>query len=577
MSPAGIREIIESVIVAFVLAFLFRTFEAEAFVIPTGSMAPTLMGRHKDVACPKCGFAFQVGASEEVDPQTGASRNMPVVAGTCPNCRFTFDMAPGNPQHESYLSFRGDRILVAKFPYQLAEPDRWDVVVFKYPSMAKMNFIKRVVGLPDETLQIWHGDIWVKHSGESGFSIARKPPNKVVAMMQPVYDSDSLSPELIQRGWPARWQPQTAERGIWKSSSDGKSFSCEGTGQGAVWLRYEHRVPNYLDWQCLLENRSITPSKPQLITDFAAYNTDQTRSGQPGGMGGGAWDGGLPDHAFGMGIQPQLKSLGLNWVGDLILEGTFESQTASGQVLLDLVKGGFHFRCELDLARQTASLAIDGQPKFHPTATLPISGPGKHRFRFANVDHQLLLWIDGSLIQFDQATVYSLPDAAEQPQEDDLQPVGIGSKGAALVVSHLRLCRDIYYIAESAGQGHNGEATPHYSLRGFTDIPFQNLTLESVPRFFSDPSQWDLFTQRRHVEFLLEKDQFFMLGDNSAASKDSRLWLSDSGPHVQYFVDRELLIGKALFIYWPHSWNVVPGTPIPFPFFPNFPRMGFVR
>ena len=47
-SPAAIRETIESVVIAFVLAFLFRTFEAEAFVIPTGSMAPTLMGRHKD-------------------------------------------------------------------------------------------------------------------------------------------------------------------------------------------------------------------------------------------------------------------------------------------------------------------------------------------------------------------------------------------------------------------------------------------------------------------------------------------------------------------------------------------------
>ena len=55
-SAAAIRETIESVVIAFVLAFLFRTFEAEAFVIPTGSMAPTLMGRHKDYDCPKCGY-----------------------------------------------------------------------------------------------------------------------------------------------------------------------------------------------------------------------------------------------------------------------------------------------------------------------------------------------------------------------------------------------------------------------------------------------------------------------------------------------------------------------------------------
>src|SRR6476659_5463063 len=50
----SMRETVESIAVAFILAFLFRTFVAEAFVIPTGSMATTLMGRHKDVQCPNC-------------------------------------------------------------------------------------------------------------------------------------------------------------------------------------------------------------------------------------------------------------------------------------------------------------------------------------------------------------------------------------------------------------------------------------------------------------------------------------------------------------------------------------------
>ena len=52
------RETIESIVVAFVLAFLFRTFEAEALVIPTGSMAPTLYGQHRDVYCEQCGTRF---------------------------------------------------------------------------------------------------------------------------------------------------------------------------------------------------------------------------------------------------------------------------------------------------------------------------------------------------------------------------------------------------------------------------------------------------------------------------------------------------------------------------------------
>ena len=46
----GVRETIESVIVAIILAMLFRGFEAEAFIIPTGSMAPSLQGQHMDLA-----------------------------------------------------------------------------------------------------------------------------------------------------------------------------------------------------------------------------------------------------------------------------------------------------------------------------------------------------------------------------------------------------------------------------------------------------------------------------------------------------------------------------------------------
>ena len=42
--PHGGRETVESIVIAVILAFLFRTFVAEAFVIPTGSMAPHNQG-----------------------------------------------------------------------------------------------------------------------------------------------------------------------------------------------------------------------------------------------------------------------------------------------------------------------------------------------------------------------------------------------------------------------------------------------------------------------------------------------------------------------------------------------------
>src|SRR4051812_9491171 len=119
----GHRETVEAIVVAMILALLIRGFEAEAFVIPTGSMAPTLMGRHKEITCPQCGFVYPVNASEESEP---------VAWGTCANCRYQLSV-------KDAPSFKGDRILVMKFPYDLpgvpgaGGPDRWDVVVFKYP------------------------------------------------------------------------------------------------------------------------------------------------------------------------------------------------------------------------------------------------------------------------------------------------------------------------------------------------------------------------------------------------------------------------------------------------------------
>ena len=71
------RESIESFVVVF-LAFLVWSFEAEGFVIPTGSMAPTLMGRHKEIVCPECGYTYTVNADCEVDSSgSGASTGHP--------------------------------------------------------------------------------------------------------------------------------------------------------------------------------------------------------------------------------------------------------------------------------------------------------------------------------------------------------------------------------------------------------------------------------------------------------------------------------------------------------------------
>ncbi|MDP2940204.1 MAG: signal peptidase I [Candidatus Omnitrophota bacterium] len=108
---SAIREWIESIVIAFILAMFIRTFIVQAFKIPTGSMRPTLM--------------------------------------------------------------EGDRILVNKFIYgakipfrdirlpALRQPKRGDVIVFVYPEDTSRDFIKRLIAQGDESVQIQNGKILI--------------------------------------------------------------------------------------------------------------------------------------------------------------------------------------------------------------------------------------------------------------------------------------------------------------------------------------------------------------------------------------------------------------------------------
>ena len=568
-SPAAMwRETIESIVIAFVLAFLFRTFEAEAFVIPTGSMAPTLMGRHKDLLCEKCGYPFRVSASDEMDSNTNRRSNSLVVACTCPMCRYTMDVRSDNAQGKTYRSYKGDRILVGKFPYQYRDPKRWEVTVFKYPGGAKTNFIKRIVGLPNETLRISHGDIFTMKKGEDVFSIERKPPAKARSMLQMVYDNDyargvddSLG-ILLDRGWPARWSGLSLNEnsGGW-GTTDHVSFQTDGSAEDTAWLEYRHILPSHEDWDYLAEGQ-LPPGElknnPRLISDFCGYNTD---------IVGFVNDRRRSDTSR---PEPLAEKMGLHWVGDLAVECQVDIGGNTGQVLLGLVEGGKHFLCTIDVATGTATLEIPGCADFGPlTAADVISGPGKYRLMFANVDDKLRLWVGRRVVEFEGDGEYSLLGLdTTKPREDDLRPVRIGSRGAALHVSHLKVYRDIYYISAKDSSSRIITDFPHHPW------PYDPMTAKEVARVLSDPEHWGHFGTPRAVDFELQEGQFLALGDNSAESKDGRLWGSEGH---EYFVERDLLIGQAIWIYWPHSLDKIPGTEIPIRLFPNFWRMWFVE
>ena len=288
------RETVEAFVVAFVLALLFRAFIAEAFVIPTGSMAPSLMGAHKDVFCSECDFQFPVGASLE---NRGSVTQEAVVGGICPNCRHVESLnLVENPDHGT---FNGDRILVSKFSYALGEPERWDVIVFKVPVNPKQNYIKRLVGLPNETISILHGDVYAKPTdgngepestqtlvGDKTFpdlgQILRKDPPTQDAMSHVVYNSDYQADSLMKSEYPARLQPwrpgaTTPPTDSWnvQRSTDGLSATIQTTSDEMQWLRYFHRWPTSAQWSQADSGGSladIDPYSSRLITDFHAYD-----------------------------------------------------------------------------------------------------------------------------------------------------------------------------------------------------------------------------------------------------------------------------------------------------------------
>lgn len=62
----------------------------------------------------------------------------------------------------------GDRIIASRLAYVKEDPQRYDVIIFKYPDDEKQIYVKRVIGLPGETVQVINGVVYVtKTDGET--------------------------------------------------------------------------------------------------------------------------------------------------------------------------------------------------------------------------------------------------------------------------------------------------------------------------------------------------------------------------------------------------------------------------
>ena len=560
--PKSGRESIESFVVVF-LAFLVWSLEAEGFVIPTGSMAPTLMGRHKEITCPECGYVYTVNADREVNaarPDSGAG--LRILWGTCENCRFEAPLGDAP-------SFSGDRIYVMKQGLSLplfpaagrVQLQRWDVAVFKMPEEPEVRYIKRLVGMPGEVVRIQAGDLWVRaQAGPDEFRRPLRPLTRQQAMQVLVYDDRHRAQALDADPRWRRWAPAAA--GAWTEPEPG-TFVPGPSTPGWSELRYHHVVPSPEQWRAIHDGHwALDSPRATLITDYSSYNTELSSADRADARGA---------------ARPWLQP---HWVGDLTLSLRLHVREPVGRLRLELIKGGLSHRCEIDLASGEASLAHDGTPMGPPGAT-GIHRPGTYDLLFANVDGRLTLGVDGNR-PFGDGRSYPADPQPIAPTAADLEPVRIAAHQAAIAVDDLVLKRDVYYTLEPSvtDYANLGEAA-HFEASAFFDL-------------LADPERFARLAHQPPRDYSIAAGHYLMLGDNSPWSRDSRAWgrsdqidpelpdrgWDDSG-RASWEVPAALLVGKAFCVYWPHLKPVWPelrlGADIRVPVLPYIQRMRWIR
>jgi signal peptidase I len=506
------------------------------------------------VKCPQCDYEFPVNCSDEFE------KKPPVytVGATCPNCRYDFDFANEglNPQGHS-----GDRVLVAKCFYDtgILKPKALDVVVFKPPHEPQVNYeprnyIKRLIGLPGETIGIWYGDLYRRpsekvltdddsgvppldrwkieyaHSNqaaqlltgpESRFELIRKSPAQVLAMRRIVYDNEN-QPKDRKHPKQLRWTPSGA--GGW-TTTDSKSFASSTTSASMEWLRYRNLLrfePPITDANGQIVGRE--DQKPELITDFMGYNTKHTGSG--------------------LGFDRAGDPFARNWVGDLMLECELELEQASGAFVMEVSKGvdRFQARWALDSGECRLVRITDGREVELAKEPTAISKKGTYKLGFANVDQRLIVWVDGE-VRFGDGVTYSAP-SQRGPTQNDLQPASFGSEGAGLTVRKLKLWRDTYYTVDvnnrpdaalSGDETGEGNRIPH--------------TGPGAYELLTEPGRWQVFRDLPCGTIRVQPDHYFCLGDNSQSSLDGRSF---------GLVPKRLLQGRALLVYWPFKLGIWP-------------------
>lgn len=491
----------------FIYLLVLKSFFLPLFVIPTGSMAETLYGAHAIHTCPNCGFEYPIGISPP------PHREIPIIR--CPNCgwqeftdsptllpRYRSPILRIDGSIDSPLHARGgDRIMVHGWAYDLGgryAPRRWDVVVFKVPSDLTTNYIKRLIGMPGEQIEIIDGDIWVAPPGGEP-AIANKPPEVQEALWFSFYNHDFPPAGSSQdRRYHPRWIT-VGNSGGWQGlDTRFPSFNGEPGEEGRI----------------MFVTEAGATMNPGLITDVYGYDRPAARDNR----------GNLRP------VEPHIVSdvrlsCRVNFDSDASPETFVElSTTKNGDSFFGRIYA--NGRLTLEHVGKRGVRESWGEARLeHPGRPLV--------FALASVDYTVSLQVDGKV------TLQSTPEQyhvdAEQARahsETAMSPqLLITAGGGPVHLAHLLIERDVYYTSDL------GTGTAGYG------------------------------TQRHPIT--LGPNDYFMLGDNSPYSQDSRysfvsspdepLLASYVNPDYQRgTVPGDQLIGPAFLVYWPGMAQLLP-------------------
>jgi signal peptidase I len=547
---------------AFTLAMAFRGFVLEGFVIPTGSMGPTLMGEHVRVQSPVTGFEYPADSQMARLMTTLRDPRDPRGAGAIPivdpmiSTRMPVEQrAPAEVVQDSRA---GDRVLVLKPLFAFTQPKRWDVVVFKMPvdpAGDAQNYIKRMVGMPNEALLLLDGDVFTgpADARTADLRIERKPEMVQRAVWQPVHDSD-YQPVVPADALDKALRPVAAVAGIdlasiacpWKPAdgatgwtlSPNRAWSHAGSGTTA--LRWESQAIPLDDWSAYNSIRM-------------AYDAMRRT---PRGIGDLGW---RQDTCYPV---SDLRLCASVECADMAAFATTFELTARSTVMEFAIRG----KGEVSVSRRGME---GGEPLGSAAGTFAPRSDGTLSFECWHVDQQLWVFVNGGLVLQlpyeyksldDRVTSSMFGRTVEQYARRHTEtrmptPPALAwrfESAAPFTLHRVRLDRDLYYRPQLHDANNQQRINGDYL---------------SGPAFATDYEHPARTGAKEYV----------MLGDNSASSRDSRLWgrahaltlrtYGDSQPGV---VPEAMIVGKAWAVYFPAPLGMKHGGV-------DFGRFRFIR